>query len=703
MERDRDVGAHGRARRPRRSRRRCRSARRAPAPAGRSRRSPSMAAATASARRRPRTRCRAARRRRGRRRRGRRPATPSSGDAGLPRRAPRPTRRRRRRAARSTTATRASTPRWRSSARDHQAVAAVVAAAADDRHAAGVAGSARAARARPPRPAPAIRSAPGTPCASIAARSVARIDAASCSDGPGTATAAGYRPPDPTIRAWPTSCAPSTRARPGRAACCVDDAGGRGRGALRDPPPVATRRPGLVEHDAEEIWARTRRWSPAALADAPAGGARARRRHRQPARDGRRLGAGDGPADRARDRVAGRRARRTPAGRSRRRGHAALLRERTGLVVAPYFSATKLAWLLDHVDGARERAAAGELAAGTIDAWLLSRLTGRARHRRDERLAHPAGRPRHPGVGRASCASCCACRRRSCPRSRRRGRRTPTATVRDGPLAGVPVTGVLGDQQAALLGQACIDAGDAKCTYGTGSFLLAVAGERPRALGRGPAGLAGAPGAAGRPGAATAWRAPSRSRAAPSAGWSTSSACWRRPPSRPTWRPACRTPAASRSCRPSRACTRRGGTAAARGTIVGLSLHSTRAHVVRATLESIAYLTRAVVEALEADVGVPLRGAARRRRHDGERRADAAAGRRPGPARWCGSRVRETTALGAAFAAGPGRRRVGRAGRRCARWCSRTGRSSRPGPPTAARQGWATWQRAVERARGWEA
>src|SRR5208282_2312953 len=157
------------------------------------------------------------------------------------------------------------------------------------------------------------------------------------------------------------------------------------------------------------------------------------------------------------------------------------LRERVGLPLLSYFSGPKLAWLLEHVEGARERAEAGELAFGTIDCWLLWKLTGGdggAVHATDvtnasrtmlmdlERLEwHPPslelmGIPRGllPEIRPSSGLF---------------------GEVRDGPLAGVPVAGVLGDQQAALFGQTCFSRGEAKNTYGTGAFLLLNTGERP--------------------------------------------------------------------------------------------------------------------------------------------------------------------------------------------------------------------------------
>ncbi|HKK27845.1 MAG TPA: glycerol kinase GlpK [Gemmatimonadota bacterium] len=156
----------------------------------------------------------------------------------------------------------------------------------------------------------------------------------------------------------------------------------------------------------------------------------------------------------------------------REQGAEALVRERTGLLLDPYFSGTKLAWLLEHVDGAREAAGRGELAFGTIDAWLLWRLTGGEVHatdatnasrtllfdihrqRWDEKLLDLLGVPAAvlPEV-RDSAGSF----------------GDTEASVLGRP---VPILGVAGDQQAATFGQAAFREGAAKCTYGTGAFLL---------------------------------------------------------------------------------------------------------------------------------------------------------------------------------------------------------------------------------------
>jgi glycerol kinase len=162
----------------------------------------------------------------------------------------------------------------------------------------------------------------------------------------------------------------------------------------------------------------------------------------------------------------------------REQGHAKLIQSRTGLLIDSYFSATKIKWLLDHVTGAREQAARGELAFGTVDSWLLWQLTGGALHATDvtnasrtmlfdvrkndwdDELLSLLGIPRElmPQV---------------LPSSADYGK-TQAA------LLGAPVMigGVAGDQQSALFGQACFKAGMAKNTYGTGCFLLMHTGNQ---------------------------------------------------------------------------------------------------------------------------------------------------------------------------------------------------------------------------------
>ena len=166
----------------------------------------------------------------------------------------------------------------------------------------------------------------------------------------------------------------------------------------------------------------------------------------------------------------------------RAEGHESVVRAATGLTLDPYFSATKLAWILDAVPGARARAEKGELAAGTIDSWVLWKLTNGRVHATD---ASNASRTLLARIGGAAgCAwdeALCALFR--VPRAVLPEIRDSAGAFGacDASLIGaaIPVTGIAGDQQAALFGQSCFAPGDAKCTFGTGCFLLANAGTAP--------------------------------------------------------------------------------------------------------------------------------------------------------------------------------------------------------------------------------
>ena len=156
-------------------------------------------------------------------------------------------------------------------------------------------------------------------------------------------------------------------------------------------------------------------------------------------------------------------------------GHELLVRERTGLVLDPYFSGTKIEWLLDNVDGLRERARDGRAVFGTIDAWVIFKLTGEL-----ATDASNASRTMLFDISRGTLGRRAARpdgRSRACP-ARGGGQLRPLATTTAAALHGhaVPVAGIAGDQQAALFGQACVDPGLGKNTYGTGSFVLQNAG-----------------------------------------------------------------------------------------------------------------------------------------------------------------------------------------------------------------------------------
>lgn len=150
--------------------------------------------------------------------------------------------------------------------------------------------------------------------------------------------------------------------------------------------------------------------------------------------------------------------------------HEALISARTGLLCDPYFSGTKIAWLLDNVEGARERAESGELAFGTIDSWLIWKLTEGARHVTD---ATNASRTLlydiHENRWDAELCELLGVPQALLPEVLDSAGDFGTATLL-GPQ--IPVLGVAGDQQAAMIGQACFAPGMCKSTYGTGAFMM---------------------------------------------------------------------------------------------------------------------------------------------------------------------------------------------------------------------------------------
>jgi len=165
------------------------------------------------------------------------------------------------------------------------------------------------------------------------------------------------------------------------------------------------------------------------------------------------------------------------------RGHEAMVNERTGLVLDPYFSASKISWILDAVPGARERAARGELAAGTIDCFLIWRLTGGRVHATD---ATNASRTALYDI-RTCRWDDDLCKLFNVPPSLLPEVKDSADDYGVTDLFGptLPIRGVAGDQQAALVGQAGFHAGDVKSTYGTGAFLVLNTGaERKRSTSR---------------------------------------------------------------------------------------------------------------------------------------------------------------------------------------------------------------------------
>lgn len=287
----------------------------------------------------------------------------------------------------------------------------------------------------------------------------------------------------------------------------------------------------------------------------------------------------------------------------RRQGVEPMVRERTGLLLDPYFSATKISWLLDTLPGARRRAEGGELAAGTIDSWLVWRLSGGAAHLTDRTNA---SRTLLYSLQSESWDAE-LCRLFGVPSAL-----LPVVTpscghlaVTDPAVAGglrVPICGIAGDQQAALFGQTCFTDGAAKNTYGTGCFLLVQTGTRrvpspgrlltTAAIGADPAGVPSPTyaleGSVFVAGAAVQWLRDELRFISSAAESETIAASV--PDSNgvvvvpafaglgaPYWDPY------------------------ARGAIFGLTRGSSRAHIVRATLESIAFQTCDLVRAIEQE------------------------------------------------------------------------------------------------------
>ena len=376
--------------------------------------------------------------------------------------------------------------------------------------------------------------------------------------------------------------------------------------------------------------------------------------------------------------------------------HAAMIVERTGLQIDPYFSGTKLAWLLDHVPGARVRAARGELAFGTVDSWLLWKLTGR--HATD-----PSNAARTLLFDLASGAwhdDLLAVL--EIPRSLLPEVLPSNAHFGDTRAellgAAVPVTGIVGDQQAALFGQMCTRPGMAKTTYGTGCFLLANTGtEIVRSENRllttvawqiGDEMTYALEGSVFVGGAAVQWLRDGLGIIDASAEVETLAA------SVESSDGVYCVPAFAGLGAPH-------WDAYARGAVLGLTRGSTAAHIARATLEGIAYQVADVLDAMEADRGQAISEL----RVDGGAAANAlllqfqadllgAPVVRP--------RNLETTALGAAYMAGLAAGVWSDLGELEQRWTA----DDRVSPQRSiddVRQLRAGWNRAVASVRGWAA
>jgi glycerol kinase len=381
----------------------------------------------------------------------------------------------------------------------------------------------------------------------------------------------------------------------------------------------------------------------------------------------------------------------------RERGVEDVVRAQTGLLLDPYFSATKIAWLLDRVDGLRARAERGEIAFGTVDSWLIWNLTGGARHVTDvtnasrtllfdiHRLQWSDELLAAFGIPRAMLPDVLPCTADF----------GTTAVEHFG--GAVRIAGVAGDQQAALVGQAGFAPGLAKNTYGTGSFVVLNTGER---VVRSEQGLLSTIAFAFEPGRATYALEGSIFVTGAAVQWlrdglgiierssdverlarevEDSGDCFFVPAfaglGAPYWDPY------------------------ARGALVGITRGTTRAHIARAALDAMAYQTADVVTAMERDAGIRLAelrvdGGASANDLTMQFQADVLGVPVVRPA------CIETTALGAAYLAGlqtgfwPDVDTVARQWREDARFT--------PAIEDARRaELLARWRRAVERSRDW--
>jgi glycerol kinase len=358
--------------------------------------------------------------------------------------------------------------------------------------------------------------------------------------------------------------------------------------------------PGWVEHEPEEIWQATLRACRTALAGttaAPTAIGITNQRETAVLWDRRTL-------------AAPRRAivwqdRRTTAicDRLRDAGHEPRVRELTGLRLDPYFTGTKLAWLAEH-DPAWAGVTSGDVVVGTVDSYLVARLTAGREH-----VTDPSNASRtllydlHAGEWSDELCELLGVPRSALPEVRRSsgdfGRTDPAAFLG----LDLPIAGIAGDQQAALFGQACFDDGESKCTYGTGSFILANTG--PTAV-HSDAGLLttvawdigdglvyALEGSIFVTGAAVQWlrdglgiissaaETEAVARSVPNSGGVVFVPALTGLGA-PHWDPE------------------------ARGTITGITRGTTRAHLVRATLEAIAFEVRDVVEVMVRDAGIAI-------------------------------------------------------------------------------------------------
>ena len=372
------------------------------------------------------------------------------------------------------------------------------------------------------------------------------------------------------------------------------------------------------------------------------------------------------------------------------------IRNKTGLVIDPYFSGTKIRWLLENVPGAREQAENGELLFGTVETWLIWKLTGGAVHvtdysnasrtmlfnintlQWDEEILHEMGIPASmlPKVVQSSEVY---------------GYTDPAFFG-----APIPVAGAAGDQQAALFGQTCFAPGEAKCTYGTGAFLLMNTGEKPIFSNNGLVttiawGLDGKisyalEGSIFVAGAAIQWLR-DELRFIESAADSEYMA--KKVPD-------------TNGCYVVPAFTGLGAPywdAYARGAVLGITRGVNKNHIIRATLDSIAYQTQDVLKAMEADADVELSalkvdGGAAANNYLMQSQADISNAPVLRP------KCVETTAMGAAYLAGLAMGYWENQQQICQNWS--VDRTFMPEISEADRKKRiAGWEKAVACARGW--
>ncbi len=233
--------------------------------------------------------------------------------------------------------------------------------------------------------------------------------------------------------------------------------------------------PGWVEHDLEDIWSSTTDTLAAVLKDVPAERIAAIGITNQRETVGLWDRSTSAPIHNAIVWQCRRTTDRCQALRAD--GHADRIKAQTGLVLDPYFSGTKVEWLLDNVEGARARADAGELAMGTIDSFLVWRLTGGATHVTDvSNASRTLLFDIEAGGWDDGLLELLRVPKSLLPEVRSSSEVYGTTKGVPGLPDGIPIAGMAGDQQAALFGQACFAPGDAKCTYGTGAFLLVNTG-----------------------------------------------------------------------------------------------------------------------------------------------------------------------------------------------------------------------------------